>query len=99
MLNLHRDKKSQDVNLGEMGRSLVTTGRMVMMRSIGYKCDFKNKTKKTTPEKREKSATKNTRQCCIRFLYPDRLGLASTHTKEIFSNRRFLVSLARYVSF
>ena len=24
-------------NRGEMGRSLVTTGRMVMMRSIGYK--------------------------------------------------------------
>ena len=37
MLNLHRDKKSQGVNRGEMGRSLVTTGRMVMMRSIGYK--------------------------------------------------------------
>ena len=37
VLNLHRDKKLQGVNRGEMGRSFVTTGRMVMMRSIGYK--------------------------------------------------------------
>ena len=29
--------KSYGENRGEMGRSLVTTGRMVMMRSIGYK--------------------------------------------------------------
>ena len=43
MLNLHRDKKSYGVNRGEMGRSLVTTGRMVMMRSIGYKLRFKKK--------------------------------------------------------
>ena len=33
------DKKSQGVNREEMGRSLVTTGRMmvIMMRSIGFK--------------------------------------------------------------
>ena len=37
MLNLHRDRKSQGVNGGEMGRSLMTTSRMVTMRSIGYK--------------------------------------------------------------
>ena len=37
MLNLDRDKKLQGVNRGEMGRSFVTTGRMVMMRPIGYK--------------------------------------------------------------
>ena len=36
MLNLHRDKKMEGVNGGEMGRYLVTSGRMVMMRSIGY---------------------------------------------------------------
>ena len=28
VLNLHRDKNSEGVNRGEMGRSLVTTGRM-----------------------------------------------------------------------
>ena len=38
VLNLHRDKKIvRREPGGEMGRSLVTTGRMVMMRSIGYK--------------------------------------------------------------
>ena len=34
VLNLHRDKKLKGVNQGEMGRSFVTTGRVVMMRSI-----------------------------------------------------------------
>ena len=46
MLNLHRDKKLEGVNRGEMGRSFLTTGRMVMMRSIGYKLDLKKKKKK-----------------------------------------------------
>ena len=46
MLNLHRDKKLQGVNRGDMGRSFVTTGRMVIMRSIGYKCDKGKKKKK-----------------------------------------------------
>ena len=46
MLNLHRDKKLQGVNRGEMERSLVTTGRMVTMRSIGYKCDLGKKEEK-----------------------------------------------------
>ena len=35
----------QDVNGGEMERSFVTTGRMVMMRSIGYKWDERKKEK------------------------------------------------------
>ena len=34
MLNLHRDKK---IVRREPGRDVVTTGRMVMMKSIGYK--------------------------------------------------------------
>ena len=34
------------MNRGEMGRSFVTTGRMVMMRSIGYKGDERNKKEK-----------------------------------------------------
>ena len=33
---MRRDKKSEGVDRGEMGRSLVTTGRMVTLRSIGY---------------------------------------------------------------
>ena len=45
MLNLHRDKKLEGVNRGEMGKSFVTTGRMVTMRSIGYKWDEKKKKK------------------------------------------------------
>ena len=45
MLNLHRDKKSEGVNRGEMRRSLVTTGRMVMMRSIAIS-EIKKKRKR-----------------------------------------------------
>ena len=46
MLNLHRDKKSQGVNRGEMRRYLMTTGRMVTLRPIGYTGDEKKNEKK-----------------------------------------------------
>ena len=49
MLNLHRDKKIVRREPGRDGKILiVTTGRMVMMRSIGYKRDLKKKKKSET---------------------------------------------------
>ena len=43
---MRRDKKLQGVNRGEMRRSFVTTGRMAMMRSIGYISEIKEEKKK-----------------------------------------------------
>ena len=39
MLDVHCDNDSQGVNWGEMGRSLVSTGRIATLTPIGYKRD------------------------------------------------------------
>ena len=46
MLNLHRDKKSLAVNRGEMGRSLVTPGRMAPLRGASAISEMEKKKKK-----------------------------------------------------
>ena len=62
MLNyLHHDKKLKGVNRGEMGRSLATTGRMVITRSIGYISEIKEEKKK----KKKKTASELERRALL----------------------------------
>ena len=56
-----------------MGRSLVTTGRMVMMRSIGYISEMKETKKKMalSPSKKNSGLVNPRWRMCINFLKKD----------------------------